>query len=178
MSAHISNVRPGPDKVIVDIVDYVQKYKVSSKEAYDTARYCLLDTLGCGFEALAYPACRKLLGPVVQAMHTLIRQVEVSEPATRLVLRLVRATHPDASEAPEIVQKYVKHGASVRAAQAMILAAKALALLDGRYHAAVDDVRSVALPALNHRIIRNFHGEMERVTTEGIVEAVLAASDR
>jgi len=116
--------------------------------------------------------------PAVQAMHALIRQVEVSEPATRLVLRLVRATHPDASEAPEIVQKYVKHGASVRAAQAMILAAKALALLDGRYHAAVDDVRSVALPALNHRIIRNFHGEMERVTTEGIVEAVLAASDR
>ena len=66
MSAHISNIRPKPDKVLVDIVDYVSKYKIKSKEAYDTARYCLLDTLGCGFEALEYPACRKMLGPIVQ----------------------------------------------------------------------------------------------------------------
>jgi 2-methylcitrate dehydratase len=66
MGAHISNVRPKPDKVLVDIADYVTKYKIKSKEAYDTARYCLLDTLGCGFEALEYPACTKLLGPVVQ----------------------------------------------------------------------------------------------------------------
>jgi 2-methylcitrate dehydratase len=65
MSAHISNVRPKPDKVLTDIVDYVSKYKIVSKEAYETARYCLIDTLGCGFEALEYPACTKLLGPVV-----------------------------------------------------------------------------------------------------------------
>ena len=65
MSAHISNVRPDPDRVLVDIVDYVTRYKVSSKEAYETARYCLMDTLGCGFEALEYPACTKLLGPIV-----------------------------------------------------------------------------------------------------------------
>ena len=65
MSAHISNVRPKPDKVLVDIVDYVAKYKITSKEAYSTAHYCLLDTLGCGFEALSYPACTKLLGPIV-----------------------------------------------------------------------------------------------------------------
>ncbi len=66
MSTHISNVRPKPDKVLLDIVDYVTKYKIKSKEAYDTARYCLLDTLGCGFEALEYPACRKMLGPIIQ----------------------------------------------------------------------------------------------------------------
>ena len=65
MSAHISNVRPKPDKVLVDIVDYVAKYKIASKEAYSTAHYCLLDTLGCGFEALSYPACTKLMGPIV-----------------------------------------------------------------------------------------------------------------
>ena len=65
MSAHISNVRPKSDKVLVDIVDYVTKYKIKSKEAYETARYCLIDTLGCGFEALEYPACTKLLGPIV-----------------------------------------------------------------------------------------------------------------
>ena len=66
MSSHISNVRPKPDKVLVDIVDYVTKYKIKSKDAYETARYCLMDTLGCGFEALEYPACTKLLGPIVQ----------------------------------------------------------------------------------------------------------------
>src|SRR5216110_4042455 len=65
MSAPISNVRPKPDQVLVDIADYVSGYKVASKEAYDTARYCLLDTIGCGLEALSYPACTKLLGPIV-----------------------------------------------------------------------------------------------------------------
>jgi 2-methylcitrate dehydratase len=64
MSAHISSVRPKPDKVLTLIADYVGKYGVSSKEAYETARYCLMDTLGCGFEALEYPACTKLLGPI------------------------------------------------------------------------------------------------------------------
>src|SRR6202795_3928577 len=65
VAALISNVRPEPDKVLVDIADYVVKYKVTSKEAYQTARHCLLDTLGCGLEALSYPACTKLLGPIV-----------------------------------------------------------------------------------------------------------------
>ncbi|HQN64343.1 MAG TPA: bifunctional 2-methylcitrate dehydratase/aconitate hydratase [Methylophilus sp.] len=65
MSSHISNVRPDPDQVIVDIANYVMDYDISSAEAFDTARYCLMDTLGCGFEALDYPACTKVLGPVV-----------------------------------------------------------------------------------------------------------------
>ncbi len=65
MSAHISNVRPKPDAVITDIADYAAKAKISSAEAYNTARLCLMDTLGCGFEALSYPACTKLMGPVV-----------------------------------------------------------------------------------------------------------------
>ncbi len=65
MSAASSNVRPKPDAVLVDIVDYVLKKRINSKLAYDTARLCLIDTLGCGLEALSYPACTKLLGPVV-----------------------------------------------------------------------------------------------------------------
>ncbi len=65
MTTAISNVRPRPDKVLVDIADYVTQYQVNSPEAYDTARLCLMDTLGCGLEALGYPACTKLLGPVV-----------------------------------------------------------------------------------------------------------------
>jgi 2-methylcitrate dehydratase len=65
MSTHLSNVRPRPDKVLVDIADYVAKYEIKSAEAYDTARLCLMDTLGCGLEALEYPACTRLLGPLV-----------------------------------------------------------------------------------------------------------------
>ncbi len=64
MSAPISNVRPKPDKVLTLIADYATKFAVRSEEAYETARYCLMDTLGCGFEALEYPACTKLLGPI------------------------------------------------------------------------------------------------------------------
>jgi len=65
MSAPISNVRPDPDQVLVDIVDYVLNHPIDSALAYDTARNCLIDTLGCGLEALEYPACTKLLGPIV-----------------------------------------------------------------------------------------------------------------
>src|SRR2546427_622105 len=65
MSAPVSNVRPKPDKVLVDIADYVSQYEIGSAEAYNTARLCLMDTLGCGLEALEYPACTKLLGPIV-----------------------------------------------------------------------------------------------------------------
>jgi 2-methylcitrate dehydratase len=65
MSTHLLNVRPQPDQVLVDIADYVTRYRIDSAEAYATARLCLMDTLGCGLEALGYPACTKLLGPVV-----------------------------------------------------------------------------------------------------------------
>jgi MoxR-like ATPase len=112
----------------------------------------------------------------VRSMLGLIRQVKIADETMILALTLVRATHPDADEAPAEVKQYVRYGASPRAAQAIILAAKALALIDGRYHVAAEDVRHVAIPALNHRLILNFHGEMERVTAVSIVERVLAAT--
>src|SRR2546421_1409076 len=65
MPAPVSSVRPRPDKVLVDIADYASKSEIGGAEAYDTARLCLMDTLGCGLEALEYPACTKLLGPLV-----------------------------------------------------------------------------------------------------------------
>src|SRR5947199_2556416 len=65
MSVHLSNIRPPPDKVLVDIADFVVDYDIRSDEAYETARNCLIDTLGCGLEALSYPACTKLLGPII-----------------------------------------------------------------------------------------------------------------
>src|SRR5437870_5417298 len=60
-----SNLRPAPDQLLVEIADYAANFSIQSDEAYQTARYCLMDTLGCGFMALHYPACTKLLGPVV-----------------------------------------------------------------------------------------------------------------
>ena len=68
MTSHISNVRPAPDQLLVDLADYTLKAKIASDEAYDTARWCLADTLACGIMALAYPACTKLLGPVVDGV--------------------------------------------------------------------------------------------------------------
>jgi 2-methylcitrate dehydratase len=65
VSSHISNERPAPDKVLTDIADYALSYKIGSELAYTTAQYCLMDTLGCGLEALEYPACTRLLGPIV-----------------------------------------------------------------------------------------------------------------
>ncbi len=65
MSSHISNERPAPDQVLADIADFALNYKITSDLAYATAQYCLIDTLGCGLEALEYPACTKLLGPIV-----------------------------------------------------------------------------------------------------------------
>jgi len=88
MSAHISNVRPKPDKVLTLIADYVGKYEIKSAEAYNTARLCLMDTLGCGLEALEYPACTKLLGPLVPGT-TVSRGARV--PGTRFELDPVQA---------------------------------------------------------------------------------------
>src|SRR5215813_11372978 len=88
MSAPISNVRPKPDRVLVDIADYVAGHEVKSAEAYNTARLCLMDTLGCGLEALEYPACTKLLGSLVPGM-SISRGARV--PGTRFELDPVQA---------------------------------------------------------------------------------------
>jgi 2-methylcitrate dehydratase len=88
MSAPVSNVRPEPDQVLVDIADYVGSYEINSSIAYETARNCLIDTLGCGLEALEYPACRKLLGPIVPGT-VVIHGARV--PGTRFQLDPVQA---------------------------------------------------------------------------------------
>ncbi len=111
----------------------------------------------------------------VSRMSRLVKRIKIADDVMRLALRLVRATHPGADEAPASVKKYVRYGASPRGAQAIILAAKALAIVAGRFHVSSDDVRSVAVPALNHRLILNFHGEMEHVSSTTIVRDVLAA---
>ena len=95
MSSHISNVRPDPDQVLVDIADYVCDYEIKSAEAYDTARYCLMDTLGCGLEALSYPACTKLMGPIVPGT---LAPLATEVPLTIGPMSLVQAGYSSASK--------------------------------------------------------------------------------
>jgi MoxR-like ATPase len=127
-------------------------------------------------DARIRPVCR---ADEALALGALIRQVKIAEPVLRYALRIVRATHPDVPDAPDSVKRCVRYGASPRGAQAMVLAAKALALLAGRFHVSADDIRRVARPALNHRIIRNFQADMERVSTDLVLRDVLnACGDR
>jgi MoxR-like ATPase len=111
----------------------------------------------------------------IVAMQTLARSVPIAPHVTAYAVSVLSATHPDSPRAPALVKEYVRYGGSPRGAQALVMAGKINALLDGRYNVAVDDVRGVALPALRHRVIRNFEGEAEGITTDAIVRAVLDA---
>jgi len=100
--------------------------------------------------------------------------VPAAEPALRYAAAIARATRPDDSSAPELVRQFVRWGAGPRASQAMILGAKAHALLDGRFVVAPEDIRRVALPVLRHRVLPNFAAEAEGVSAERVIEDVLA----
>ncbi len=105
----------------------------------------------------------------------LVRQVPVSEPVANYAVSLVRATRPTDPEAPEIVKKYVNFGASVRATQFLVLAAKGRALLDNRYHVTVDDINTLALPILRHRVLTNFYAESDKVTVDEVLAEMIEA---
>ena len=109
-----------------------------------------------------------------RALQDAVRGVVASDAALRFAASLARATRPDASEATDLVRRYVRWGAGPRAGQALILGAKAHALLAGRVHVAPDDLRRVARPVLRHRVLPNFAAESEGVTAERIVEDLLA----
>ncbi len=104
----------------------------------------------------------------------LIRLVPVSDEIARYVVRLVRATRFKSEEAPEIIRRYVNYGASVRAAQFIVLAAKARALARGHYHVDFDDVDAYVLPVLRHRILLNFHAQSDRVDADEVLRQMLA----
>ena len=106
-------------------------------------------------------------------MQRLARSVPIAPHITAFAVSVLAATHPDQARAPELVREYVRYGASPRGAQALVTAGKIFALLDGRFNVSVDDVRAAALPALRHRIILNFEGEAEGITTEAVVRSIL-----
>ena len=113
-------------------------------------------------------------GDEARALQRLVREVPASDAALRFAASLARATRPDGPDAPELVKKYVRWGAGPRAGQALILGAKAAALLAGRFAVAPEDIRRVARPVLRHRVLPNFAAEAEGITSERIVEDLLA----
>jgi len=114
-------------------------------------------------------------GAEIVAMQRLARSVPIAPHVTAYAVSLLSATHPGNERAPGLVREYVRYGGSPRGAQALVLAGKISALMDGRFNVAIDDVREVALPALRHRVIRNFEGEAEGITPDAIIRSVLDA---
>jgi MoxR-like ATPase len=116
-------------------------------------------------------------GEMIRAMQHLARGVPIAEHVTEAAARLVRATLPYDPDAPDVVRRYVSYGSSPRGLQALILAGKIIALLDGRYNVATDDLKTIALPALRHRLILNFEAQAENVTADAIVREVVETVD-
>jgi MoxR-like ATPase len=108
----------------------------------------------------------------------LVRMVPIAETISRWVVSLVRATRPRSETAPDFIKKYANYGASVRAAQSMVLAAKARALSHKRYHVTYEDITAIAIPVLRHRIILNFHAESDRIDTDEILKRLVAQVPR
>jgi MoxR-like ATPase len=111
----------------------------------------------------------------VLALRSLCRDVAVAEPVLRYAARLVAATAPDDASASELVRRSVRYGAGVRGAQSLVLAGKAVALLDGRAQVSFADIEHTALPVLRHRILRSFEGEADGISTDRIIQEVVQA---
>ena len=114
-------------------------------------------------------------GPTIAAMIELTRQVPIASHLVEHAVHLVMATHPNNATAPDLVKRYVRVGASPRGAQALVLAAKALALMDGRPNVAAEDLRAMAAPALRHRLMLGYEATADGVTPDALVDAVRAA---
>ena len=111
----------------------------------------------------------------ILAYQRVVRRVPVADAVTRYAVALVRASRPGSPHSPDFVTQWLSYGASVRAAQALILGAKARALLQGRAHVGFDDVKALARPVLRHRLIVNFQAQSEKVTTDMLIEKLVAA---
>jgi MoxR-like ATPase len=122
------------------------------------------------------PAASKVCSAVeIVEMQRLARAVPIAPHVAAYAVSVLAATHPDQPRAPGLVRDYVRYGGSPRGAQALVTAGKIGALLDGRFNVSIDDIRSVALPALRHRVILNFEGEAEGITAEAVIRSILDA---
>jgi MoxR-like ATPase len=125
--------------------------------------------------AEAVTASKVCTAAEIVEMQRLARAVPIAPHVTAYAVSVLAATHPDNGRAPGLVRDYVRYGGSPRGAQALVTGGKIYALLDGRFNVSTDDIRAVALPALRHRIILNFEGEAEGITSESVIRAILDA---
>jgi MoxR-like ATPase len=114
-------------------------------------------------------------GEEIRAFQKLVRRVPVSKPVSQYALDLVRCSRPGSADALDFVRDWVDYGASTRAAQYLVLGGKARALLDGRYHVDFDDIVQLAKPVFRHRVLRNFHAESEKITSDELIDRLLDA---
>src|SRR5436189_3320497 len=112
-------------------------------------------------------------GPDLVAFQRLVRRVPVADPVMRYALALVRASRPKNPTCPDAIKKWIAFGASVRAAQYLVLAGKARALTSGRYHVSFEDIRAVAHSVMRHRVLTNFHAQSEGVTSDSLIDKLL-----
>jgi MoxR-like ATPase len=103
----------------------------------------------------------------------LVRMVPIGESAARYAIELVRATRPRDANAPDFVKKYVNYGGSVRAAQFLVLSAKARALMKGRVHVSFEDIKALYIPVLRHRVLLNFHAESDKLRPDDVLQQIL-----
>jgi len=116
---------------------------------------------------------RTIAGSDIIAFQKLVRRVPVSDAVMDFTVDMVRKTRPENPGAPKFIEQWIEYGASVRAAQYLILGGKARALLHGRYYVDFDDIRHLAAPILRHRILTNFHAQSEQVTTDQVIAQLL-----
>jgi MoxR-like ATPase len=109
--------------------------------------------------------------------QALVRQVPIADSVNRYAVNLIRATRPEDPAAPDVVRKYIQYGASVRATMFVTLAAKARALMAGRYHVTRDDIKQLALPVLRHRVLTNYFAESDGMTVDKILTQMIDALD-
>jgi MoxR-like ATPase len=114
-------------------------------------------------------------GADLVAFQRLVRRVPVADAVMRYALSIVRTSRPTSKQAPDTVKKFVAFGASVRAAQYLVLGAKARALTNGRYHVSYEDIRALAHPVMRHRVLTNFRAESEGITSDSIIDELLTA---
>ncbi len=114
-------------------------------------------------------------GQDILTMRALAREVPIASHVKEFAARLVLASHPDTAETAPVAKKFVRFGASPRGAQSLVLAGKILALMKGRFNVSVEDIKEAAYPALRHRLIRNFEGEAEGISSDAIVKDLIAA---
>ena len=119
---------------------------------------------------------RVMSGPAVIGFRELIREVPIATHLRDLASSIVMATHPAWDQAPDVTRRYVRYGASPRAAQALVLGAKVLALSQGRYNVSVEDLTALAAPALRHRVILNFEGEAEGIDVDTLVGEIVQSA--